>query len=75
MKLTVGAYRNEAGKPWVLPVVKKVRSANLVAISTSFGDWGRGGLLLVIFFQTACTIIELRDLFESKSSYHKNKII
>ena len=22
--LTIGAYRNEAGKPWVLPVVKKV---------------------------------------------------
>ena len=47
MKLTVGAYRNEAGKPWVLPVVKKVRSANLVAISTSFGE---GGVLYFFSF-------------------------
>ena len=25
VNLTIGAYRNDAGKPWVLPVVKKVQ--------------------------------------------------
>ena len=30
--LGVGAYRDDNGQPWILPVVKKVRNPSLVAV-------------------------------------------
>lgn len=39
MNLGVGAYRDDNGKPWVLPVVKKVRTSRLPHMDQYLRHW------------------------------------
>lgn len=49
--LTIGVYRDEEGKPWVLPTVKKVRLVLFFCLLVSIGFFFFGFVFSICLFE------------------------